>query len=235
MYIPTRMGDPPKGPILDWARYKPDGFSDKVWRMGQQGDFLRKQLAEHPSSLEETLDLYTGGESLWMNRVLRNDPECKVINTESMRRWERRNNQLADLINAAPTTDRNSYQVVFRGSAVGPPQYGSVWTKLDFTSTSLDWDQAAGFNTEHMMVIQIPPGASVLEITGGSLHPEENEILINRRSRFHVDKTVDVSGNLIHYLTLMGGTEPPGKRRRRDDLPNAGQLRCNSVTRLLTT
>mgnify|MGYP001235408766 CR=1 FL=1 len=222
-------------PILNWASHRPDGFASQVWKVGQQGDFLRKQLKDYPLQ-SDAFEFYVGGESLWMNRVLRNDPTCAVIDTESMRRWQSRNNQLAALIDAAPTTEGNLSQVVFRGANAGPPQYGSVWTKPDFTSTTFDWGEALAFNTDNMklnrccmMVIQIPPGVSVLEIAEESLFDSEGEVLINRGSRFRAEKTVDVAGHTIHYLTLMGGTEPPRKRRRSDD-----QLSFNFVNRRLS-
>lgn len=195
----------------------PENFTGRVWSKGQQGRYLRDRLKDESSAPEASaLDHYTGGESLYMNALQRGDPKLTGrMGKSGKKKYRKLNGHLARLIDAAPATEGDDYQFVFRGADHGPKE--GMWHKLDFTSTTSEWHTAIGFNTERgffrwycMMIIRIPPGEKVLEVMGDSAFDTEDEVLINCNSCFEVNKEVKTNDGkyTLIYMTLLPATAP---------------------------
>ena len=189
----------------DWVKFTPSGFSTNVYRMGQQTGYMKNSTEKQEEALKE----YTTGESLWINRACRNVDTMGDTNQAFRNRVLSQGDALSELVRGAPMN--REPQVVFRGADRAPPM-AYMWNKPDFTSTSNKWDQADGFREGDccMWIIQIPTGASVLEI--GCSHTscgyDEGEVLLDRNSVFSLDK-IQERGNsefgvevTYYYMTL---------------------------------
>ena len=166
---------------------------------------------------KEAIDMYTSGESLWINNYLR-DRNMTSLNTAQKNKMKLYSKHINDLINISPLSKKNT--TVYRGAEAMFENWkelklGSelLFTEKGIISTSFSRKVALDFIEEDdnccLLVLRLPKGTKGLYLNTLSAFRdlEEDELLLPHGSKFVVSSrrtnVFDGKSILTYYAVLI--------------------------------
>lgn len=154
----------------------------------QDKNLTRKELS--------ALEVYTGGESLWINNYLRNR-NIDQLNQKQKEKMKNYATHLNNIIRKAPTSTKKTK--VYRGAEAMEQKWKNLesgdellFTQKGLISTTFDINVALEFIEEDsdccLLILNLPKGTSGLYISSSSAFSEldEDELLLPHGSKFIV-------------------------------------------------
>lgn len=160
--------------------------------------FIPVKMNDLTPKEQEALNMYTGGESLWINNFLR-EHNLGELNTRQKEQLRNYTVHLNNIINKAPRSTKDT--IVYRGAEAMDEKWKRLnkgddllFTQKGLISTSFNKDVALDFIEDDspccLLVLRLPKNTKGLYISSQSAFSDldEDELLLPHGSRFRVSR-----------------------------------------------